>query len=123
MAKARAKYFSGRSVTACGAVVVVLLYVSLFFAAVRTQQVAPGDEDQVCAEAGSGSDLPDIDVNQEILMASYNYANLLEINGGPWISVVENNHGEPSVSSPGRCTEPGYITDLIAAHCMHVYQH
>ena len=40
MAKLRAKNFSGRGVKAC-ATVVVLLYVSLSFAAVRMQQVAP----------------------------------------------------------------------------------
>ena len=90
----------------------VLLYVSSLFAAGRTQRVAPGDEDQICAtiyESGSGSGLgsggsgeliwPDVDPNQEILMSSYNYANLLETNGGPWISVVQNDDDEPSVSS------------------------
>ena len=103
--------------TACGTVV-VLLYVSLFFAAVRTQQVAPGDEDQVCtgAESVNASDLPDID--QEILMASYNYADLLETNGGPWISVAQNNEDELGVSSP-RALSRLIGTAWAAIACMH----
>ena len=42
---------------------------------------APGDEDGACLE----------DVNEEVLMSSLNYRNLVSGNGAPW-SVVDNDN-------------------------------
>ena len=50
---------------------------------------APGDEDRECLT----SDRPLIP-NQKILMASFNYANLLNSSGGPWIVVGEDAHDQ-----------------------------
>lgn len=52
---------------------------------------APGDEDPECL---TSPDRPST-VNQEILMASFNYANLLERDGGPWIVVNEREINDP----------------------------
>ena len=67
---------------------VFLLYVSslfLLFATGSMQRVAPGDEDDVCVEPVS---------NQEILMASFNYRNLLERVGSPWVVVNQDNNND-----------------------------
>ena len=49
---------------------------------------APGDEDDVCLE--------DI-VNEEVLMSSLYYRNLVSGNGGPWsvVNIDNNNDGLP----------------------------
>ena len=73
---------------------VFLLYVSslfLLFATGSMQRVAPGDEDDMCVEPV---------INQEILMASFNYANLLEsgysgsFRRGPWVVVNQDNNND-----------------------------
>ena len=46
---------------------------------------APGDEDERCLE--------DI-VNEEDLMSSFNYRNLLRSNGGPWTVVDDDNNND-----------------------------
>ena len=62
----------------------------VLFTVKATTGQAPGDEDEVC--------LMDI-VNEEVLMSSFYYRNLL-INRSPW-SVVDNdtNNGNPSVTT------------------------
>ena len=67
---------------------IVVLLVS-FFAISRTQQ-APGDEDRICQTLIGRPAV----VNQEILMWSYNYRNLLEDEGGQWIVVDEDSNNE-----------------------------
>ena len=84
--------FSRRGVKA-GAV--CLLYVSslfLLFATGSMQRVAPGDEDDVCVEPVS---------NQEILMASFYYRDLVQRVGSTWVVVNQdnNNDGLPFGSS------------------------
>ena len=70
------------------AVGIVLLYLlSLFATGSMPQRVAPGDEDQVCVTVTVTPVL-----NQEILMTSFNYRNLLEGNGAPWTVVDEDDH-------------------------------
>ena len=88
--------FSRRGVKA-GAV--CLLYVSslfLLFATGSMQRVAPGDEDDVCVELGV-----ETVSNQEILMASFYYRNLVQRVGSPWVVVNQdnNNDGLPFGSS------------------------
>ena len=46
---------------------------------------APGDEDDSCLE--------DV-VNEEDLMSSFNYRNLLPSNGGPWTVVNDDNNND-----------------------------
>ena len=53
--------------------------------------VAPGDEDQECLTSPNRPST----VNHEILMASFNYVNLLENDGGPWIVVDEDENNDP----------------------------
>ena len=76
-------HFAGRSVTSVGIVLLYLL--SIFVTGSMPQRVAPGDEDQVCVT-------PVLD--QEILMASFNYRNLLEGSGGPWTVVDEDDNND-----------------------------
>jgi len=62
---------------------------------------APGDADEACMNVSSRPSV----VNQDILMASYDYYQLLESNGGPW-AVVDSDGNN----------------DVIAAMvCYHLY--
>ena len=52
---------------------------------------APGDADEVCLT----SPLRPLLVNQDILMASFNYGSLVEGSGGPWAVVdLDGNNNE-----------------------------
>ena len=51
--------------------------------------IAPGDEDQECLTSPNRPST----YNREVLMASFNYMNLLENDGGPWI-VVGNSDSQ-----------------------------
>lgn len=69
-------------------IVVFLLYMSRIITGNTPQ--APGDEDATCFVRDSDS------VNREILMASFNYRNLLEDDGGPWTVVDADNNNQGS---------------------------
>ena len=69
---------------------IVVLFVSFF--AVNSAQQAPGDEDDLCLLV---SYRPSV-VNQEILMWSFNYRNLLENQGARWLVLDEDSNNDGS---------------------------
>ena len=52
--------------------------------------IAPGDEDQECLTSPNRPST----YNREVLMASFNYMNLLENDGGPWVVVDEDGNND-----------------------------
>ena len=73
-------------------------FLLLAIAVHATTGQAPGDEDNACL----GNPLRPTVINQDILMASFNYRELLEGNGGPWIVVDRdtNNDVRGGTSTP-----------------------
>ena len=63
---------------------------SLMTCTMSAPRQAPGDEDLECLT----SDRPLVP-NHKILMASFNYVDLLKSNGGPWIVVDEDGNNHP----------------------------
>ena len=63
---------------------------------------APGDEDNIC--------LQDV-LNEEDLMSSFNYRNLVQDRGGPW-TVVNNDDNNDAFTSTSVTTVSGIIDTL-----------
>lgn len=72
----------------CYVVLAALVVASLTIS--RAVSQSPGDEDNECL---TSTDRPST-VNQNILMATFNYANLLENDGGPWAVVDEDENND-----------------------------
>ena len=68
--------------------IIISLYIII---ATCSATVAPGDEDQECLASPNRPST----YNREVLMASFNYMNLLENDGGgPWIVVDEYGNND-----------------------------
>jgi len=60
------------------------------------QRQAPGDEDQLCID---NLLRPPI-VNQDVLMASFDYVDLIQTTNAPWAVVDLDGNNEPSTNGP-----------------------
>ena len=82
---------------------------------------APGDEDGVCLY------LQDV-LNEEVLMSSFNYRDLVASRGGPW-AVVNNDDNNDAFTSTSvttvselRCTALFVILVLVDTSCNNLYK-
>jgi len=82
-------------------------FVVLLVTVHATTRQAPGDEDAVCVGI---NEYFRIFVNQEVLISSFNYFNLLEPNGGPWAAIDLDGDDMSSVSEVYKIL---IISDLI----------
>ncbi|XP_065901652.1 uncharacterized protein [Dysidea avara] len=75
---------------------------------------APGDADEVCVT----SPLRPLLVNQDILMASFNYRSLVEGSGGPWAVVdLDGNNNEVAGSRSPIWSQSGTTCERITTAC------
>lgn len=96
-------------------------FVLLAIAVHATTGQAPGDAEELCLNARSRPPV----VNQEILLANFNYGSLLQSSGGPWavVDLDDNNDLVGGTSTPMvRCTL-GVAHDInvvLLLHCVVV---
>ena len=79
----------------CGKMTALGFFVLIAITVHATTGQAPGDVDQVCLTTPTRPSV----VNQDLLMASFDYRDLI-VNGGPWAVVDRDDNNNPVSGSP-----------------------